>query len=272
MVDVARRAGVDVRLAGGLAVRRHCIDLEFMDREYSDVDLVGLSSQREALLRGPRRPRVRREPLREPGDRRAAAPVRQEGGASRAALRRPGGARRPGGGRRRAGARPAARRPRRRLPGRHEDGPRHRHPRAAGARRVRDLAGRRAHRQGADRQDQPEGRPRHHRPVQGPARARRRRRPVDLRALHRRGVRGRLGPLHRHHDEPAASSSTGSATTASPRRRSRACTGASRPSSRPSRTRRRRGAGSWRARVGKRAAWRREVEGAEGTPVLTGPA
>jgi len=49
MVDVARRAGVDVRLAGGLAVRRHCIDLRFMDREYSDVDLVGLSSQREAL-------------------------------------------------------------------------------------------------------------------------------------------------------------------------------------------------------------------------------
>jgi Fic family protein len=49
MVDVARRAGVDVRLAGGLAVRRHCIDLGFMDREYSDVDLVGLSSQREAL-------------------------------------------------------------------------------------------------------------------------------------------------------------------------------------------------------------------------------
>ena len=49
MVDVARRAGVDVRLAGGLAVRRHCIDLGFMDREYSDVDLVGLSGQKEAL-------------------------------------------------------------------------------------------------------------------------------------------------------------------------------------------------------------------------------
>ncbi len=49
MVDVARRAGVDVRLAGGLAVRRHCIDLGFMDREYSDVDLVGLSDQKEAL-------------------------------------------------------------------------------------------------------------------------------------------------------------------------------------------------------------------------------
>jgi Fic family protein len=49
MVDVARRAGVDVRLAGGLAVRRHCVDLGFIDREYSDIDLVGLSGQREAL-------------------------------------------------------------------------------------------------------------------------------------------------------------------------------------------------------------------------------
>ncbi len=49
MVDVARTAGVDVRLVGGLAVRRHCIDLAFADREYSDVDLVGLSSQGGAL-------------------------------------------------------------------------------------------------------------------------------------------------------------------------------------------------------------------------------
>ena len=50
MVDTARSAGVVVRLAGGLAVRRHCIDLEFMDREYSDVDLVGLSGQRGELI------------------------------------------------------------------------------------------------------------------------------------------------------------------------------------------------------------------------------
>jgi len=50
MVDAVRAAGVVVRLAGGLAVRRHCIDLEFMDREYSDVDLVGLSSQRVELI------------------------------------------------------------------------------------------------------------------------------------------------------------------------------------------------------------------------------
>ena len=51
MIDVARHAGVDVRLAGGLAVRRHCIDLGFLDREYSDVDVVGLSGQRAALFK-----------------------------------------------------------------------------------------------------------------------------------------------------------------------------------------------------------------------------
>jgi len=51
MIDAARAAGVVIRLAGGLAVRRHVVDLDFMDREYSDVDLVGLSSQREQLVR-----------------------------------------------------------------------------------------------------------------------------------------------------------------------------------------------------------------------------
>ena len=51
MVDAARLEGVDVRLVGGLAVRRHCIDLTFAEREYSDVDLVGLSEQAEALRR-----------------------------------------------------------------------------------------------------------------------------------------------------------------------------------------------------------------------------
>lgn len=49
MIDVARAAGVVVRLAGGLAVRRHCIDLEFLDREYSDIDLVGLFDQHDEL-------------------------------------------------------------------------------------------------------------------------------------------------------------------------------------------------------------------------------
>lgn len=48
-VDLARLHGVQARLTGGLAVRRHCTDLKFMDREFSDIDLIGLSSQRREL-------------------------------------------------------------------------------------------------------------------------------------------------------------------------------------------------------------------------------
>ena len=49
IVDAARQAGVHVRLIGGLAVRRHCRDIGFMDREHSDIDLVGLAEQKKAL-------------------------------------------------------------------------------------------------------------------------------------------------------------------------------------------------------------------------------
>ena len=45
MIDEGREAGVSLRLTGGLAVRRHCTDLEFADREYSDIDFVALSDQ-----------------------------------------------------------------------------------------------------------------------------------------------------------------------------------------------------------------------------------
>jgi hypothetical protein len=49
IIDAARVRGAQVRLTGGLAIRRYCIDLEFMDREYSDIDFVGLSSQSKEL-------------------------------------------------------------------------------------------------------------------------------------------------------------------------------------------------------------------------------
>jgi Fic family protein len=45
IIDEARRYGVQIRLMGGLSVRRYCTDLGFMDREYSDIDFVGLSVQ-----------------------------------------------------------------------------------------------------------------------------------------------------------------------------------------------------------------------------------
>ena len=49
LIDTARRAAVVLRLTGGLAVRRHSVDLAFLDREYSDIDLVALSDQDKEL-------------------------------------------------------------------------------------------------------------------------------------------------------------------------------------------------------------------------------
>ena len=49
IIDGARLQGATLRLIGGLAVRRHCLDLDFMDREYSDIDFVGLSQQGHEL-------------------------------------------------------------------------------------------------------------------------------------------------------------------------------------------------------------------------------
>jgi Fic family protein len=49
IVDAARERGILLRLTGGLAVRHHCTDLAFMEREYSDIDFVGSSEQRKEL-------------------------------------------------------------------------------------------------------------------------------------------------------------------------------------------------------------------------------
>lgn len=45
VIDRARTAEVQLRLMGGLAVRMQCTSLSFCDRPYSDIDLIGLSSQ-----------------------------------------------------------------------------------------------------------------------------------------------------------------------------------------------------------------------------------
>jgi hypothetical protein len=45
IIDHATFENVQLRLMGGLAVRMHCSSLSFCDRPYSDIDLVGLSSQ-----------------------------------------------------------------------------------------------------------------------------------------------------------------------------------------------------------------------------------
>src|SRR5664280_1814312 len=51
LIDGGRRRGVQLRLTGGLAVRRYCTDLDFMDREFSDIDLIGVSRQSRELHR-----------------------------------------------------------------------------------------------------------------------------------------------------------------------------------------------------------------------------
>ncbi len=49
IIDAAREQGVKLRLTGGLAIRRYCTDLDFMEREYSDIDVIGLSDQRKEM-------------------------------------------------------------------------------------------------------------------------------------------------------------------------------------------------------------------------------
>jgi hypothetical protein len=45
IVDAGNAEGVVLRLTGGLAIRHYAIDLEFAEREYSDIDLIGLKRQ-----------------------------------------------------------------------------------------------------------------------------------------------------------------------------------------------------------------------------------
>ena len=195
-IDAARAQGVQLRLTGGLAVRRYCTDLDFMDREYSDIDFVGLGDQKKEIhavfesLDYTENRYVTQST--DAGQLQYIKNEALEGMKAEARRRRPGG----------QCLRAAARRPHRHLPRRHAHGPRHRRARAPRDRRLRHLAGRRVHRQDADRQDQPEGHPRRDRPGQGRAAPRRRRRPLARPASHRRGVLARLGAVPGHHDQP----------------------------------------------------------------------
>ncbi|MCX6363115.1 MAG: hypothetical protein NTW58_02875 [Actinobacteria bacterium] len=45
IVDAGNDRGLVLRLTGGLAVRHYAIDLEFAERDYSDIDLIGLARQ-----------------------------------------------------------------------------------------------------------------------------------------------------------------------------------------------------------------------------------
>ncbi len=50
IVDAARERGVVLRLMGGLAVRVHCELIAFCERDYSDLDMVGLKAQSKELI------------------------------------------------------------------------------------------------------------------------------------------------------------------------------------------------------------------------------
>lgn len=45
IVDLARERHIQLRLLGGIAVRMHCLKPELCERPYSDIDLIGLSTQ-----------------------------------------------------------------------------------------------------------------------------------------------------------------------------------------------------------------------------------
>ena len=47
----ARENGVTLKLVGGLAIRNHCEELDFCDRDYADIDLVGLSEDSPKIVK-----------------------------------------------------------------------------------------------------------------------------------------------------------------------------------------------------------------------------
>jgi hypothetical protein len=50
IIDGGNGRGVVLRLTGGLAVRHYAIDLDFAERDYSDIDLVGLRREATGII------------------------------------------------------------------------------------------------------------------------------------------------------------------------------------------------------------------------------
>jgi hypothetical protein len=50
IIKRAREKGIVLRLIGGLAIRQHCGEPAFCEREYGDIDLVGLLRQSSAIM------------------------------------------------------------------------------------------------------------------------------------------------------------------------------------------------------------------------------
>jgi hypothetical protein len=50
IIDAARERGIVLRLFGGLAVRTHCTVIAFCERDYADLDMVGLARQANEIV------------------------------------------------------------------------------------------------------------------------------------------------------------------------------------------------------------------------------
>ena len=50
IVDAASQKGISLRLLGGLATRMHCEIIDFCERDYSDIDMVGLSKEKQKII------------------------------------------------------------------------------------------------------------------------------------------------------------------------------------------------------------------------------
>jgi hypothetical protein len=51
IISKANENGATLRLIGGLAFRKHCRELDFCEREYGDIDLVGLSHEAPMIIK-----------------------------------------------------------------------------------------------------------------------------------------------------------------------------------------------------------------------------
>jgi len=51
ILDAAEANGIKLRVLGGLAIRKHCYEIDFCERKYADIDLVGLSGQSSDIVK-----------------------------------------------------------------------------------------------------------------------------------------------------------------------------------------------------------------------------
>ncbi len=161
IVDAGNDRALVLRLTGGLAVRHYAIDLEFAEREYSDIDLIGLKRQAGDID----------ELFPDLGYLEDASVSLATLGGQRQYFRRPRSVESHALGHESAHVAPpapgnAAARPCRRLPRLDEDGPRPRLSRPSRRQHLRHRPGRPVSQQAADPEAQREGRARRDHRVQ----------------------------------------------------------------------------------------------------------